>query len=136
MTDHMQIEDTPEFANYENSLDDRGASPPEPSIWSWGGRGGFAGGLPATGWGPDRVLPAAPASFAPENDSDYEAALEAAANQSRSVDVDRADEILSSARVPSDSEFDDLDGSKIPLLSEAQWAHVCAELGIDPSFQF
>lgn len=138
MTDHMQIEDTPEFAAYEASLPDSGASPPEPSVWSWGGRGGFAGGFPKDR-GPDPApATAAPAIIWPDDHDEFgdsERAAEARRNQDRPVDLDGADNRENCCyAVP--AEYDDAWESKTPLLSEAQWALVCAQLGIDPSYPF
>lgn len=73
--DFLQIEDTPEFANFENSIQETSAI-----------------GAPALVWPDDHA---------------------------EVYDVPEGD-----------------DNSKIPLLSDAQWAHICAQLGIDPSFSF
>jgi len=98
MTDFLQIEDTPEFANFEAEREERTTGVRPGALWSWSGRGGFSHGLPASGWGPDPAPSTVPAVATPEPD--------------------------------------DMWDSKTPLLSEAQWAHLCAELGIDPSFNF
>jgi len=111
--DDIQIEDTQEFANYEaecewrqereeRTNDDDGTG----SLWSWSGRGGFAGGYPETR-GPDPHPAPAANSLCTAETEFY--------------------------NMP---EGDDSWDSKIPLLSDAQWAHLCDSLGIDPSFSF
>lgn len=112
-TDFLQIEDTPEFANFECERDENTAGARPGSLWSWGGRGGFADGFPDDRGADPIPSPATPAEATP--------------------DIVRPDDINEVYVVP---ESDDAWDSKIPLLSEAQWAKVCAELGIDPSFQF
>lgn len=55
LNEDLQIEDTLEFANYELEAEETSApivAIATASIWSWSGRGGFAGGFPKTR-GPD-----------------------------------------------------------------------------------
>jgi hypothetical protein len=119
MTDHMQIEDTREFANYEYTLEDRGASPGarvNPTMWGWSGRGRFAGGCRESR--PDWMVARDMANDMFPADPDREQENEEIRNRNASVDLDQADEY---------------DCSKIGILSDAQWVHLCNALGIDPS---
>lgn len=118
MTDHMQIEDTSEFAVYESTIDDRrGASPGAAgALWSWSGRGRFAGGCRESR--PDWMIARDMANDMFGAVCDREIELESIRNRSAAVDLDMADEWNS---------------SKIGILSDEQWAHMCAALNTDPS---
>lgn len=146
MTDHIQIEDTSEFAVYESTIDDRrGASPGAPgALWSWSGRGRFAGGCRESR--PDWMIARDMANDMFGAVCDREIELESNRNRSAAVDLDAADAILfaeadewvrranaNCARIANDYSTDEWNSSKIGILSDEQWAHMCAALNTDPS---